>query len=193
MYNGNDIYENIAARKLNILKGFSEVDNALEKAKNRQVGEIHPNGKWVWTQLQNGKYDWRTKKTSSDNGGDSKNSSDKEIVNLKSLNENKDNLEKILNNYKLKETSNGFYFHNNSKNSSISIEIVTLGDGDKSFLVTCNTNKLISSISLADPKKSYLTTSASIAKHKRYKDQKHVYNIKDVNSLINRHLNKINK
>ena len=34
MYNGNDIHENIAARKLNILKGFSEVDNALEKAKD---------------------------------------------------------------------------------------------------------------------------------------------------------------
>ena len=29
----------------------------LEKA--HQVGDIHPNGKWVWTQLPSGKYDWR--------------------------------------------------------------------------------------------------------------------------------------
>ena len=49
MYNGNDIHENIAARKLNILKGFSEVGNALEnnllsneleKGKKAAIGEI---------------------------------------------------------------------------------------------------------------------------------------------------------
>ena len=35
----------------------------LEKA--HKVGDIHPNGKWVWTQLPSGRYDWRViKKTS---------------------------------------------------------------------------------------------------------------------------------
>lgn len=33
-------------------------DGNVEKA--HQVGDIHPNGKWVWTQLPSGKYDWRT-------------------------------------------------------------------------------------------------------------------------------------
>ena len=33
-------------------------DGNIEKA--HQVGDIHPNGKWVWTQLPSGKYDWRT-------------------------------------------------------------------------------------------------------------------------------------
>lgn len=37
--------------------------NELEKA--HKVGDIHPNGKWVWTQLPSGRYDWRViKKTS---------------------------------------------------------------------------------------------------------------------------------
>lgn len=41
--------------------------NELEKAHN--VGDIHPNGKWVWTQLPSGKYDWRViKKTSAGSG-----------------------------------------------------------------------------------------------------------------------------
>ena len=35
----------------------------LEKA--HQVGDIHPNGKWVWTQLPSGKYDWRVIKKQS--------------------------------------------------------------------------------------------------------------------------------
>lgn len=42
--------------------GYTESED-LEKAHN--VGDVHPNGKWVWTQLPSGKYDWRTiKKTS---------------------------------------------------------------------------------------------------------------------------------
>lgn len=36
----------------------------LEKA--HQVGDIHPNGKWVWTQLPSGKYDWRVIKKKQD-------------------------------------------------------------------------------------------------------------------------------
>lgn len=36
--------------------------NELEKA--HKVGDVHPNGKWVWTQLPSGRYDWRViKKT----------------------------------------------------------------------------------------------------------------------------------
>lgn len=41
--------------------------NELEKA--HKVGDIHPNGKWVWTQLPSGKYDWRViKKTGAPSG-----------------------------------------------------------------------------------------------------------------------------
>ena len=41
--------------------------NELEKA--HKVGDIHPNGKWVWTQLPSGKYDWRViKKTGAGSG-----------------------------------------------------------------------------------------------------------------------------
>jgi len=53
-----EIQNNIAGRKVNILKGFVEVNDAIEKARN--VGDVHPNGKWVWKQLPSGKFDWRT-------------------------------------------------------------------------------------------------------------------------------------
>jgi len=44
--------------------------NELEKA--HKVGDVHPNGKWVWTQLPSGKYDWRViKKTGAGSGGSS--------------------------------------------------------------------------------------------------------------------------
>lgn len=60
-------------QKANILRGFGinpesedlelEIFKAqetdIEKAKH-QVGDVHPNGKWVWVQLPNGKFDWRT-------------------------------------------------------------------------------------------------------------------------------------
>lgn len=42
--------------------------NELEKA--HKVGDVHPNGKWVWTQLPSGRYDWRViKKTGAPSGG----------------------------------------------------------------------------------------------------------------------------
>ena len=45
--------------------GFTESED-LQKAHN--VGDVHPNGKWVWTQLPSGKYDWRViKKTAQSN------------------------------------------------------------------------------------------------------------------------------
>lgn len=36
-------------------------DNEIEKAKH-QVGEVHPNGKWIWTEYAPGKFDWKSKK-----------------------------------------------------------------------------------------------------------------------------------
>ena len=35
--------------------------NDIEKAKH-QVGDIHPNGKWVWTEYAPGKFDWKSMK-----------------------------------------------------------------------------------------------------------------------------------
>lgn len=40
-----------------IFKGIVGGEELLEKA--HQEGDIHPNGKWRWTKLSNGKYDWR--------------------------------------------------------------------------------------------------------------------------------------
>lgn len=34
-------------------------EETIEKAVNRQVGDTHPNGKWVWTEYKPGKFDWR--------------------------------------------------------------------------------------------------------------------------------------
>ena len=43
-------------------------------SKARQVGDMHPNGKWVWTEYKPGKFDWRPikgkKATSAASGGD---------------------------------------------------------------------------------------------------------------------------
>lgn len=48
----------------------------LEKA--HKVGDIHPNGKWVWTQLPSGKYDWRViKKTGAGSGAGSSSTAQK--------------------------------------------------------------------------------------------------------------------
>ncbi len=46
--------------------GFTESED-LQKAHN--VGDIHPNGKWVWTQLPSGKYDWRVIKKTAQGAG----------------------------------------------------------------------------------------------------------------------------
>ena len=55
-----DIQKHRQAVRENIEKslqiGFTESED-FEKA--HQVGDIHPNGKWVWTQLPSGKFDWR--------------------------------------------------------------------------------------------------------------------------------------
>lgn len=67
-----EINQHRAAVAENIQKaceiGFT--GNELEKA--HKVGDVHPNGKWVWTQLPSGKYDWRViKKTGAGSGGSS--------------------------------------------------------------------------------------------------------------------------
>ena len=54
----------------------------LEKA--HQAGDIHPNGKWVWTQLPSGKYDWRViKNKQGDNS--TKSSSSKQAVDISKI------------------------------------------------------------------------------------------------------------
>ena len=37
---------------------LDEIDDT-EVAKAHQVGDLHPNGKWVWTEYKPGKFDWR--------------------------------------------------------------------------------------------------------------------------------------
>lgn len=37
-------------------------EETIEKAVSRQVGDTHPNGKWVWTEYKPGKFDWRPMK-----------------------------------------------------------------------------------------------------------------------------------
>src|SRR5574344_342245 len=58
-----DIQKHRQAVRENIEKslqiGYTEGED-FEKAHN--VGDIHPNGKWVWTQLPSGKFDWRVRK-----------------------------------------------------------------------------------------------------------------------------------
>jgi len=59
MYNGEDIKMQREAIANQIVKGFSNSDDLLEKAHNH--GDIHPNGKWYWESSANGgKGDWRT-------------------------------------------------------------------------------------------------------------------------------------
>ena len=59
MYIGEDIKQQREARVNNIIKGFSNSDDLLEKAHNH--GDVHPNGKWYWESSANrGKGDWRT-------------------------------------------------------------------------------------------------------------------------------------
>ena len=41
-----------------ILKAAGTEGDLFEKA--HKVGDIHPNGKWVWTEYKPGKFDWRT-------------------------------------------------------------------------------------------------------------------------------------
>ena len=63
-----DLNNHRAAVTENIQKGF-EIGFTPEEysiSKAHKEGDVHPNGKWVWTRLPSGKYDWRViKKTAS--------------------------------------------------------------------------------------------------------------------------------
>ena len=38
---------------------MAKKEETIEKAVSRQVGDTHPNGKWVWIEYKPGKFDWR--------------------------------------------------------------------------------------------------------------------------------------
>src|SRR5574344_1516723 len=62
MYNMEDF--NIGAMKArNIAAQFGVIEKAEmsdeEVMKAHQVGDMHPNGKWVWTEYKPGRFDWR--------------------------------------------------------------------------------------------------------------------------------------
>lgn len=46
-----------------IVKGFAADNDFDELTKARAVGDVHKNGKWVWTEYAPGKFDWRGLKT----------------------------------------------------------------------------------------------------------------------------------
>lgn len=50
-----------AASKAKATKVDKTTSSEKKPAKTaRKVGDLHPNGKWVWTEYQEGKFDWRT-------------------------------------------------------------------------------------------------------------------------------------
>lgn len=57
MYNIDDIRKHNEFVSDNIIKGFKS--GAKQLCKAHQEGDIHPNGKFVWTKLPSGKFDWR--------------------------------------------------------------------------------------------------------------------------------------
>ena len=68
----NDIRKRRALINRQISKGFNDnfsqenISKAYDDEFNKahKVGDIHPNGKWVWTEIKPGKFDWRViKKT----------------------------------------------------------------------------------------------------------------------------------
>ena len=85
-----DIQKHRQAVRENIEKsfqiGYTENED-FEKA--HKVGDIHPNGKWVWTQLPSGKFDWRViKNKQGDNS--TKSSSSKQADDIVLTNEDYD-------------------------------------------------------------------------------------------------------
>lgn len=55
---------------------MAKKEDIIEKAVQRKVGDMHPNGKWVWTEYKPGKFDWRPAKNSSGGTGSVSGSSD---------------------------------------------------------------------------------------------------------------------
>lgn len=68
----NDIRKRRALINRQISKGFNDnfsqenISKAYDDEFNKahKVGDIHPNGKWVWTEIKPGKFDWRVIKKS---------------------------------------------------------------------------------------------------------------------------------
>lgn len=50
---------------------MAKKEDIIEKAVQRKVGDMHPNGKWVWTEYKPGKFDWRPPKKNASVGTDS--------------------------------------------------------------------------------------------------------------------------
>lgn len=103
-----DIQKHRQAVQENIEKAFEigfTGNEDLEKA--HQVGDIHPNGKWVWTQLPSGKFDWRViKNKQGDNS--TKNSSSKQADDIVLTNEDYD---RVFHNVGLSRQTP--FYHNN--------------------------------------------------------------------------------
>lgn len=61
-----DLSEEIHSRRKaiadNIMKSFQVDTEASYFEKAHDVGDMHPNGKWTWTEYKPGKFDWRTAK-----------------------------------------------------------------------------------------------------------------------------------
>lgn len=51
---------NFADAKEACKKAVEEANHAEAPKSTKKVGDIHKNGKWVWTEYQPGKFDWRT-------------------------------------------------------------------------------------------------------------------------------------
>jgi len=79
----NDIRKRRVLINRQISKGFNDnfsqenISKAYDDEFNKahQVGDIHPNGKWVWTEIKPGKFDWRVIKKSKGSTSGSKVSS----------------------------------------------------------------------------------------------------------------------
>ena len=86
----NDIRKRRALINRQISKGFNDnfdqenISKAYDDEFNKahKVGDIHPNGKWIWTEIKPGKFDWRViggrrNKKSASAGGSSSDSNAK--------------------------------------------------------------------------------------------------------------------
>lgn len=84
MYTGEEIKQQREARANNLIKGFSNSDDLLEKAHNH--GDVHSNGKWYWESSANGgKGDWRTIKENKQDVNGKQNEKETKIE-MKSIN-----------------------------------------------------------------------------------------------------------
>ena len=76
-----------------ILKSAGSED-LFEKA--RQVGDMHPNGKWVWTEYAPGKFDWRGIKKKNGGSGKTAKTAAKPVTKSSVTGAKKDEKEKVI-------------------------------------------------------------------------------------------------